>query len=164
MIYLQMCEKKPPVQRMNFVNAELTKISVNTYVTTKISYANMLACQLIFGGTLYWTVLLLPLWFIPFLAFLLGITWLLSAMGAFTRDTAYLMMTIAPVLMFATPVFWSHAHEPVEHSHEHEHDEHHRHAHPEPVPAGVRHTHRHRHELLTHSHPHYPDSHHRHEH
>jgi UDPglucose 6-dehydrogenase len=42
-IYLQMCENKPPVQRMNFVNAELTKISVNTYVTTKISYANMLA-------------------------------------------------------------------------------------------------------------------------
>jgi UDPglucose 6-dehydrogenase len=42
-IYLQLCAKKPPVQRMNFVNAELTKISVNTYVTTKISYANMLA-------------------------------------------------------------------------------------------------------------------------
>ena len=42
-IYLQMCERKPPVQRMNFVNAEITKISVNTYVTTKISYANMLA-------------------------------------------------------------------------------------------------------------------------
>ena len=42
-IYLSMCENKPPVQRMNFVNAELTKISVNTYVTTKISYANMLA-------------------------------------------------------------------------------------------------------------------------
>lgn len=42
-IYLQMCEKKPPVQRMNWISAELTKISVNTYVTTKISYANMLA-------------------------------------------------------------------------------------------------------------------------
>jgi UDPglucose 6-dehydrogenase len=42
-IYLQMCVNKPPVQRMNFINAELTKISVNTYVTTKISYANMLA-------------------------------------------------------------------------------------------------------------------------
>ena len=36
-IYLHMCEKKPPVKRMNFVNAELTKISVKTYVTTKIS-------------------------------------------------------------------------------------------------------------------------------
>jgi len=29
--------------RMNFINAEITKISVNAYVTTKISYANMLA-------------------------------------------------------------------------------------------------------------------------
>src|SRR5262245_37543041 len=28
---------------MNFVNAELTKLSVNTFVATKISYANMLA-------------------------------------------------------------------------------------------------------------------------
>jgi UDPglucose 6-dehydrogenase len=32
-----------PVQRMSWVNAELTKIAVNTFVTTKISYANMLA-------------------------------------------------------------------------------------------------------------------------
>lgn len=33
----------PPVRRMNWVNAELAKIAVNTFVTTKISYANMLA-------------------------------------------------------------------------------------------------------------------------
>jgi len=32
-----------PVQRMNWVCAELTKIAINTYVTTKISYANMIA-------------------------------------------------------------------------------------------------------------------------
>ena len=73
-----------------------------------IGLALMLLCQLLFTGYLHWTVLLLPLWILAFLAFLVGITWLLSAMGAFTRDTAYLMMTIAPVLMFATPVFWSH--------------------------------------------------------
>ena len=42
-IYEQSCDNKPAIRRMNFVNAELTKISVNTYVTTKISYANMLA-------------------------------------------------------------------------------------------------------------------------
>lgn len=41
--YDNVCAKHPPVRRMNFVNAELTKISVNTFVTTKISYANMLA-------------------------------------------------------------------------------------------------------------------------
>jgi UDPglucose 6-dehydrogenase len=42
-IYARSCDNKPVIRRMNFVNAELTKISVNTYVTTKISYANMLA-------------------------------------------------------------------------------------------------------------------------
>ena len=42
-IYRTSCDNSPPVQRMNFVNAELTKISINTFVTTKISYANMLA-------------------------------------------------------------------------------------------------------------------------
>jgi UDPglucose 6-dehydrogenase len=42
-VYTTMMESKPLVQRMNWVNAEVTKIAVNTYVTTKISYANMLA-------------------------------------------------------------------------------------------------------------------------
>ena len=42
-IYERSCDNKPAIRRMNFVNAELTKIAVNTYVTTKISYANMLA-------------------------------------------------------------------------------------------------------------------------
>lgn len=33
----------PTVHRMNWVNAELSKLAVNTFVTTKISYANMIA-------------------------------------------------------------------------------------------------------------------------
>jgi UDPglucose 6-dehydrogenase len=37
------CENDPPIRRMSLVNAELTKIAVNTYVTMKISYANALA-------------------------------------------------------------------------------------------------------------------------
>ncbi len=42
-IYEKSCDNKPYFARMNFVNAELTKISVNSYITTKISYANTLA-------------------------------------------------------------------------------------------------------------------------
>src|SRR5579864_8467799 len=42
-LYTGVCDSNPRINRMNFVNAELTKLSVNTYVTTKISYANMLA-------------------------------------------------------------------------------------------------------------------------
>jgi lipopolysaccharide transport system permease protein len=67
----------------------------------------MLIAQLVLTGTLHLTVLLLPIWYVPFVAFLIGLTWTLSAMGAYTRDTAYLMMTVAPLLMFATPVFFS---------------------------------------------------------
>jgi UDPglucose 6-dehydrogenase len=33
----------PSVQRMNWVNAEITKIAINTFVTTKISFANMIS-------------------------------------------------------------------------------------------------------------------------
>ena len=41
-----------PITRMNFVNAELAKISVNTYVTMKISFANMLSeiCEKLSGA------------------------------------------------------------------------------------------------------------------
>ena len=50
--YNDICEKKPPIKRMSIVNAEITKISLNTYVTTKISYANMISelCEKIPGG------------------------------------------------------------------------------------------------------------------
>ncbi|PWS38365.1 UDP-glucose/GDP-mannose dehydrogenase family protein [Falsiroseomonas bella] len=42
-VYRGSVDSKPEFHRMNLVNAELCKISVNTFVTTKISYANMIA-------------------------------------------------------------------------------------------------------------------------
>ena len=42
-LYRKTCDNSPAIRRMNFVNAELTKIAVNSFVTTKISYANTLA-------------------------------------------------------------------------------------------------------------------------
>jgi UDPglucose 6-dehydrogenase len=42
-IYRRTCKNTPFVARMNFINAEITKLAVNTYITTKISYANMIA-------------------------------------------------------------------------------------------------------------------------
>jgi len=42
-IYQRTCKNSPAFARMNWINAEITKLSVNTYITTKISYANMLA-------------------------------------------------------------------------------------------------------------------------
>jgi len=50
--YSQIMMNNPPCKRMSIENAELTKIALNTYVTTKITYANMLAelCERIPGG------------------------------------------------------------------------------------------------------------------
>jgi UDPglucose 6-dehydrogenase len=52
-IYANVCDRDAPVARMSFVSAELAKISVNTYVTTKIAFANMLArvCERLPGAS-----------------------------------------------------------------------------------------------------------------
>jgi UDPglucose 6-dehydrogenase len=42
-VYARTCENAPAVARMSFASAELAKIALNSFVTTKISFANMLA-------------------------------------------------------------------------------------------------------------------------
>ncbi|MSP75703.1 MAG: ABC transporter [Rhodospirillaceae bacterium] len=75
---------------------------------TLISIGVMLIFQFAITGTLPWTVLLMPLIFIPFMAFLIGMSWFLCAIGAFTRDAGYFMINVVPLFMFATPVFYPH--------------------------------------------------------
>lgn len=50
-IYKIFCENKPVIARMSIASAEIAKISLNAYVTMKISFANMLAniCEQIPG-------------------------------------------------------------------------------------------------------------------
>src|SRR5260370_39165681 len=104
-----LCQDYPLYNKRGLSPAALLPIisTLRAMVYTTIGLILMLACQLIFMHSLHWTVILLPLWYIAFLAFLMGLTWLLSALGAFARDTSYLMMTITPLLMFATPLFYS---------------------------------------------------------
>ena len=72
---------------------------------TVISIVVLMVFQFLVVGSLPWTWLLLPFIFLPFLAFLVGMSWFLCAVGAFTRDAGYLMINIVPLFMFATPVF-----------------------------------------------------------
>ena len=73
---------------------------------TGISVIVMLLLELIVRGGLPWTVVLIPLVFLPLMAFLVGLSWFLCAVGAFTRDAGYLMINIVPLFMFATPIFY----------------------------------------------------------
>ncbi len=51
-VHNQVSQNEAPVKRMSLENAELAKVAVNSYVTMKISYANMLAdfCEHMPGG------------------------------------------------------------------------------------------------------------------
>lgn len=40
-IYSKICKNKPPIHRMSRISAEITKIALNCFITTKIAYANM---------------------------------------------------------------------------------------------------------------------------
>ncbi|MCK4910546.1 MAG: UDP-glucose/GDP-mannose dehydrogenase family protein [Thermodesulfovibrionales bacterium] len=53
-IYEKTCENEPYTARMSIISAEITKISLNSYITLKISFANTLAniCQNVPGAEL----------------------------------------------------------------------------------------------------------------
>ena len=81
--------------------------TIRACVYALISFVVLLIFELAIRHGLPDTVLLLPLVVVPFVMFLLGIVWFLMALGSFTRDIAHLMISIVPVLMFATPIFYS---------------------------------------------------------
>jgi len=76
-------------------------------VYAAISLAVLLVFELALTLRLPPASLLLPFVIVPFLLFLLGTCWFLMALGSFTRDVAHLMISIVPVFMFATPIFYS---------------------------------------------------------
>lgn len=51
-LYKKVCENQPYIARMSIISAEIAKISLNSYITTKISFANTLAniCERIPGA------------------------------------------------------------------------------------------------------------------
>ncbi len=72
-----------------------------------ISFGVLLVFELVLTHSIPLTALLLPFVLIPLFLFLLGMSWFLMALGCFTRDITYLMVSIVPVLMFVTPIFYS---------------------------------------------------------
>ena len=57
-------------------------------------------------GHLHATILLWPLLLVPVTLWALGITWIVSALGAFLRDLSEVMMAVTQILMYASAVFY----------------------------------------------------------
>jgi len=81
--------------------------TIRSCVYSAISFGVLLVFEIVILHKIPLTALLLPLVIVPFFLFLLGISWLLMALGCFTRDIAYLMVSIIPVFMWLTPIFYS---------------------------------------------------------
>lgn len=72
-----------------------------------IGLAVLLVAQIVLTSSVPLSALLFPIVAIPFCLMTMGAIWFLAALGALTRDVSHLMITIVPVLMFASPVFYS---------------------------------------------------------
>jgi lipopolysaccharide transport system permease protein len=81
--------------------------TIRACVYAAISFGVLIFFELALTHTLPPTFLLLPTVIVPFFLFLLGVSWFLMALGSFTRDVAHLMISIVPVFMFVTPIFYS---------------------------------------------------------
>lgn len=71
-----------------------------------ISVLVLLGLQLILAGSLSWTIILLPLIFLPLILVTLGFSWFFAATGVYLRDIGQVSGLITSVLLFVSPVFY----------------------------------------------------------
>lgn len=60
----------------------------------------------LFGTGFAWTQLLLPLLLLPFCLLLMGLNWLIAALGVFVRDLAQAIGSLITLIMFLAPIFY----------------------------------------------------------
>lgn len=102
------------VDQPNLVKKVIFPVELLAWVTVLsglfhllISGASLLVVLLITRGSLPISAISLPLVLLPFLPFLLGMGWFLSALGVFVRDVGQLTTMVVSLTMFMSPVFYS---------------------------------------------------------
>ena len=74
---------------------------------------NLIWMAILFIGAVFllkslsWTMLLLPVIFIPFLFFTTGLSFFLASLGVYFRDLAHINGIIVQILFLLTPIFYS---------------------------------------------------------
>ncbi|MCU1719136.1 ABC transporter permease [Pseudomonas sp. 5P_3.1_Bac2] len=71
-----------------------------------ISFAILLVYIFIEAGSVSWTALLLPVGLLPYIIFLLGFMYWLSATGVFVRDIGQTIGIFTTGMMFISPIFF----------------------------------------------------------
>ena len=72
-----------------------------------ISFGILCLFLIVTSLSVAWTWLLLPFILLPFCLFLLGLSWVLAALGVYFRDLDQMMGLLLTALLFLSPVFYS---------------------------------------------------------
>lgn len=73
---------------------------------TFVSLLVLMGAFFIFNGYIHATVLLLPVVILPFIVFVLGLSWFIASLGVFLRDIGQFTTIITTVLTFLSPIFY----------------------------------------------------------
>lgn len=71
-----------------------------------ISLVVWLLAYCLFFGVPHVTALLLPVIVLPFVMFIMGLSWALASLGVYLRDVSQIIGVVTSVLMFMSPIFY----------------------------------------------------------
>lgn len=71
-----------------------------------VSFVALLVIYALVQGTIQWTVLLLPVVFLPLTMLALGLVWFLSSIGVFLRDIGQVIPPVTTLLLFLSPILF----------------------------------------------------------
>lgn len=78
----------------------------SSVINSLFSLTILLVAALLFQGYLPWTLVLLPLMYLPLILLCLGLIWFLASLGVFIRDVGQFIGVAVQVLFFMTPIFY----------------------------------------------------------
>ncbi|WP_460711938.1 ABC transporter permease [Lysobacter terrae] len=95
------------VKRVIFPLEILPVVSLGAAVFhSLVSLFVLVAAFALATGYLNWTVVLLPLIFLPLMLLTLGLAWIFASLGAFIRDIGQVIVIVTTVMLFLSPVFY----------------------------------------------------------
>lgn len=71
-----------------------------------VSFCVWLMAYMLIVGVPHWTLILSPIIILPFIMFVMGISWALASLGVYLRDVGQIIGSVVQVLMFMTPIFY----------------------------------------------------------
>jgi len=99
---------------VNYVKKVVFPLEIYAWVTVGsavfhafVSWIVLTVAQICMGVALPWTAILFPVVMLPLLVGCLGVSWFLAALGVYFRDVIQVTGTLATLLLFLSPVFYS---------------------------------------------------------